>query len=203
MFSCHRRFLHWQLSLPHALGTQTLSGIRTAAFLDLQLLSTPAKLCDSAFPWMFRIVTRTRASVLRAVRVWLRRDARARTSASQRTGGRLPVTDAAVAEAVGGANPCLASSGFVLASALLRLQRVERKCKFVEKLRYIHRNPVVRGVERPEDWQWSSFGHYLTGADGAVKIESQWTARRRERLGIVSTVRVRESPPKRSLNGAP
>ena len=30
--------------------------------------------------------------------------------------------------------------------------------KFVEKLRYIHRNPVTRGlVERPDDWLWSSF----------------------------------------------
>ena len=67
--------------------------------------------------------------------------------------------------------------------------------KFVEKLRYIHRNPVVRGlVERPEDWQWSSFRHYLSGADGAVKIESQWTARRREKLGIIPTARIRESP---------
>jgi putative transposase len=64
--------------------------------------------------------------------------------------------------------------------------------KFVEKLRYIHRNPVSRGlVERPEDWQWSSFRHYLTGADGVVEIESQWTARRREKLGIVPTVCIR------------
>ncbi|HEY1209216.1 MAG TPA: transposase [Terracidiphilus sp.] len=32
--------------------------------------------------------------------------------------------------------------------------------KFVEKLRYIHRNPVRRGlVEKPEDWKWSSFRH--------------------------------------------
>ena len=32
---------------------------------------------------------------------------------------------------------------------------------FVEKLRYIHRNPVTRGlVEKPEDWKWSSFRHY-------------------------------------------
>jgi len=54
--------------------------------------------------------------------------------------------------------------------------------KFVEKLRYIHRNPVVRGlVGRPEDLPWSSFRHYLTSADGVVEIESQWTARRRER----------------------
>jgi putative transposase len=34
--------------------------------------------------------------------------------------------------------------------------------KFVEKLRYIHRNPVKRGlVARPEDWAWSSFSSLL------------------------------------------
>jgi len=52
--------------------------------------------------------------------------------------------------------------------------------KRVEKLRYIHRNPVARGlVERPEDWPWSSYRHYLTGAAGRVEIESWWTAHRR------------------------
>jgi putative transposase len=52
--------------------------------------------------------------------------------------------------------------------------------KRVEKLRYIHRNPVMRGlVEKPEDWPWSSFRHYATGEAGAVEIESQWTALRR------------------------
>jgi hypothetical protein len=64
--------------------------------------------------------------------------------------------------------------------------------KFVEKLRYIHRNPVKAGLcKQPEDWRWSSFRHYLTGADGVVEIESQWTARRREKLGIFPTVQVR------------
>jgi putative transposase len=54
--------------------------------------------------------------------------------------------------------------------------------EFVEKLRYIHRNPVKRGLcERPEDWAWSSFRHYATGEVGPVEIESEWTARRRER----------------------
>jgi putative transposase len=72
--------------------------------------------------------------------------------------------------------------------------------KFVEKLRYIHRNPVARGlVDRPEDWRWSSFRHYLTGADEVVEIESQWTARRRERLGIMPTARVRENPAQAEL----
>ena len=64
--------------------------------------------------------------------------------------------------------------------------------KFVEKVRYIHRNPVARGlVKMPEDWPWSSFRHYLTGAEGTVEIESQWTARRREKMGILPKVRVR------------
>jgi putative transposase len=51
---------------------------------------------------------------------------------------------------------------------------------FVEKLRYIHRNPVKRGlVQSPENWRWSSFRHYVTAETGAVEIESQWTADRR------------------------
>jgi putative transposase len=54
--------------------------------------------------------------------------------------------------------------------------------QFVEKLRYIHRNPVKAGLcERPEDWEWSSFRHYATGSAGRVEIESEWTARKRER----------------------
>jgi len=54
--------------------------------------------------------------------------------------------------------------------------------QFVEKTRYIHRNPVKRGLcERPEDWQWSSFRHYATGVEGRVQIESEWAARKRER----------------------
>ena len=48
--------------------------------------------------------------------------------------------------------------------------------KRIEKLRYIHRNPVRRGlVDRPEDWAWSSYRHYATGEAGAVEIESEWT----------------------------
>ena len=53
--------------------------------------------------------------------------------------------------------------------------------QFSEKLRYIHRNPVKRGLcKRPEDWGWSSFRHYATGAEGRVEIESEWAARKRE-----------------------
>jgi len=43
-----------------------------------------------------------------------------------------------------------------------------------EKLRYIHRNPVVRGlVQKPEDWAWSSFRHYMFGERGIVEVASE------------------------------
>jgi putative transposase len=68
--------------------------------------------------------------------------------------------------------------------------------KSIEKLRYMHRNPVKRGlVERPEDWEWSSFRHYATGVEGVVEIESEWTGRRRERMGMPLLVQVRSTMP--------
>ena len=43
--------------------------------------------------------------------------------------------------------------------------------KKIEKLRYLHRNPVKRGlVERPEQWRWSSFRDYFLGESGQVKL---------------------------------
>lgn len=57
--------------------------------------------------------------------------------------------------------------------------------KLIEKVRYMHRNPVKRGlVEFPDQWEWSSFLTYMTGQERIVEIECQWTARRREKLGI-------------------
>jgi putative transposase len=57
--------------------------------------------------------------------------------------------------------------------------------KRVEKLRYMHRNPVARGlVSRPDEWKWSSFRHYSTGEKGTIEIESHWTWSRR--LGLKS-----------------
>ena len=65
--------------------------------------------------------------------------------------------------------------------------------KRIEKLRYIHRNPVTRGlVTNPEDWEWSSYRHYVSGVEGVVEIESHWTAGKRERMGIFPQVRVRQ-----------
>ena len=70
---------------------------------------------------------------------------------------------------------------------------VYREQKLIEKLDYMHGNPVQRGlVTRPEDWAWSSARHYATGEEGAVEIESRWTARRREQLGVHPVVRRRD-----------
>jgi putative transposase len=69
--------------------------------------------------------------------------------------------------------------------------------KRIEKLRYIHRNPVKRGlVDKPEDWESSSFPHYVSGVEGVVEIESQWTARKREQLGTTVLLTPRgQNPP--------
>ncbi len=46
--------------------------------------------------------------------------------------------------------------------------------KRIEKLRYIHRNPVKRGlVETPEQWPWSSFRFYRYGEVGPVRVRFQ------------------------------
>jgi putative transposase len=46
--------------------------------------------------------------------------------------------------------------------------------KRIEKLRYIHRNPVNRGlVAEPEQWRWSSFRSYLYGEPGLVRVNFQ------------------------------
>jgi len=60
---------------------------------------------------------------------------------------------------------------------------VHNEEKRVEKLRYMHRNPVKRGlVEKPEDWPWSSFRNYATGIRGIVEIESFWTGAQQDGL---------------------
>ncbi len=48
--------------------------------------------------------------------------------------------------------------------------------KRVEKLRYMHRNPVKRGlVAAPEDWRWSSYRFYLLDEVGPVRVNEGWT----------------------------
>jgi len=83
---------------------------------------------------------------------------------------------------------------------------VRDHAQFVEKLHYIHWNPVRRGLcEQAEDWAWSSFLHHATGVVGLVEIESEWTARKREREAGRTLSRRGTAPlkPKSGLNGPP
>jgi len=59
--------------------------------------------------------------------------------------------------------------------------------KEIEKLKYIHRNPVVRGlVEKPDDWRWSSYRSYAHGEPGLVRINDwrRWEKKIREKTGV-------------------
>ncbi len=43
--------------------------------------------------------------------------------------------------------------------------------KRIEKLRYMHDNPIKRGlVDAPEQWRWSSYRTYVYGEAGLVRI---------------------------------
>ena len=54
--------------------------------------------------------------------------------------------------------------------------------KRVEKLRYIHRNPVKRGlVLEPQQWTWSSFRHYAYDEPGPVVVNEAQRAELRVR----------------------
>ena len=51
---------------------------------------------------------------------------------------------------------------------------VRTETKKREKLRYIHRNPVKRGlVLEPEQWRWSSFRSYTHGERGPVLVNER------------------------------
>jgi putative transposase len=53
-------------------------------------------------------------------------------------------------------------------------RNIRNESEFTEKLQYIHRNPVKRGlVKEPAEWKWSSSRHYARRETGVVEIESQ------------------------------
>jgi len=52
---------------------------------------------------------------------------------------------------------------------------VRTEKKRVEKLRYMHHNPVKRGlVAEPEDWRWSSYRFYSLDEPGPVGVNQRW-----------------------------
>ena len=54
--------------------------------------------------------------------------------------------------------------------------------KRVEKLRYMHRNPVKRGlVAAPDLWRWSSFRSYAYREAGPVKVLDRPVLKKQDR----------------------
>jgi putative transposase len=52
---------------------------------------------------------------------------------------------------------------------------VRTEKKRLEKLRYMHHNPVKRGmVSQAEDWRWSSYRFYFMDEAGAVGVNQGW-----------------------------
>ncbi len=47
--------------------------------------------------------------------------------------------------------------------------------KRIEKLKYMHRNPVKRGLAAsPEGWRWSSYRFYALNEEAAVRVNQGW-----------------------------
>src|ERR1700674_1180829 len=168
------------VSWPNALGTETIPRVRADALRDVLLLPSSALVHHTHPQASFRSRAGACARQFRALRLRLCRHARARSPAAQRAAAthsrrRLKSLKQGV-------------SRRLIAEAEHFWQKryydfnVRNESQFVEKLRYIHRNPVKRGLcVAAKDWAWSSFRQYATGCAGTVEIECEWTARERER----------------------
>ena len=70
--------------------------------------------------------------------------------------------------------------------------------KEVEKLKHMHRNPVVRGlVDKPDNWPWSSYRSYAYGEVGLVRINDwrYWEDKIRDKDGVTGNQGVVERSP--------
>jgi hypothetical protein len=197
---------------PHAMGIEKISGSRALPLCHLLLLS-PATVAHRR-PRQANLRTRAGACAaqFQTLRLRICGHAGACSLTGQRTGARSARRRSHVAEARRVAalgRECPVGWPSIREKALSR-QKYPVQCRgtdfnvrnyrqFVEKLCYIHRNPVKRGLcERPEDWEWSSFRQYATGCEGRVEIECEWTARRRERAAgtLCPAVELRHSSQK-------
>jgi len=208
MFTHHRLSPTNKRDCPHAIGTDAFSPQRAESFRHFLLLPSPPVVYHGRKPTNLRVSLGAGAAQFQAQRLRVRGlpehihlllSEPQQDTSSDRTAPLKPKPGLS-------GPPVLLSEPQqdTLADALKSLkQGVSRRLigeadhfwqkryydfnirnypQFVEKLRYIHRNPVKAGLcERPEDWEWSSFRHYATGCEGRVEIESEWTARKRER----------------------
>ena len=192
MFTRHRHGPIDELDYPHALGTDTFSPEWSESFHHILLLPPPSFAYHGRKPTNLRVGLGARAAQFQASSLRVRDHAGACSPLAQRTTTGDAVRCAEIVEArsvtaFDWKNPTQAKTRLewgtraFLAKEVLRSQHSRLPAAY-RKVRYIHRNPVKAGLcERPEDWESSSFRHYATGCEGRVEIESEWTARERER----------------------
>ena len=94
----------------NAVGTATISRVRTDSLRDVLLLSSPGFVLGCRFPGSIRSRSGARATPLRAMCLWLCGHAQSRSSAAQRTAAGTPALGCVVAYAVSGHSIVLAAS---------------------------------------------------------------------------------------------
>jgi hypothetical protein len=165
---------------PHAMGTHAFPPQRAESFRHFLLLPSPPVVHYRRKPTNLRVGLGARAAQVQASGLWLRRHAGACSPPARRP-QKDTLADALKSLTQGVSRRLIGDAEHFWQKRYYDFN-IRNYPQFVEKLRYIHRNPVKRGLcEHPEDWAWSSFRHYATGCEGRVEIESEWTARKRER----------------------
>ena len=180
MFIRHRHDPPDKLNCPHAMGTNTVSPQWPKSFRHVLLLPSPSLVYSRRKLSNLRVSVGASASWFWTSGLRIRSHAGARSRAAQRTAAGHAGRCAEVAEARSIAAFERRCRAF-LAKAVLRFQHSKLPSVCREVALYSPQIRWGRGCATPEGWQWSSFRHYATGTEGRVEIESEWTARKRDR----------------------
>jgi len=173
----------------HACGSASHVRRTSLALYHLFLLAAIAFLSYRASTGQIPLHPRTDAPALSLCRGRLRGHAGTCAPAGNRTGGGNAIDGDASSEAAHGASVAAQQKRRDPRQRELFAEQTRRAFwqarfydfnvrtmkKRIEKLRYMHRNPVKPGlVKSPEQWRWSSYRFYLLGEPGLVKVNEGW-----------------------------
>ena len=172
-------------------GLKRFQQTRQVHFITFSCYRRRPYLNHDAARKLFPEALETRAAGLCSLRLRLCCHAGTCSSAGERAAAQQLGAGYQVAEAGRCPTAGAARRRPVLASALFPPHRVAvNVADLLYEFSLAPHIEIVILVAKPEDWSWSSFRHYATGEDAVVEIESQWTARKRERLGIFPALRL-------------
>ena len=162
-------------------GLKRFQEARCLHFVTFSCFGRASAYRHSASPRHLRADLRANAAMVWILRSRIRGHARTRSLVAQRAGSRNPGRRHAFSQTV-------IYEARTQTGSFWQKRYYDRKLRDAEefkvKLRYLHRNPVVRGlVKEPAEWKWSSYRHYALREKGTVEIESAWTATDRETCG--------------------